>query len=195
MFLGHQSSAIVTVLMQLDVDLLLEKIWNSILVSGHQLFTTIGVKFIERIPRTVWSFVEGIVGYDTVSHMDPARMPMMGMNDVGGTGTPNLRHWSKNLRSNLFINNNKVEYDTSGLLTSLANTKIALFVGKNDALAQPLDFQRLLGVLPSNNVKSWVINDYNHLDYMWAKDADVLVQQPMYSWLATTLNHQELKLY
>jgi hypothetical protein len=44
-----------------------------------------------------------------------------------------------------------------------------LFVGGNDALVQPSDYSRLINLLPSN-VKSKSIEDYNHLDYMWAAD-------------------------
>jgi pimeloyl-ACP methyl ester carboxylesterase len=190
MFLGHQSSSLVTTLMMVNFDYLLEDAFNSVLVKGHSLFTGIGPYFIDKLPRTVWSFVESIVGYDKVSHMDPSRMPMMAQNDVGGTGTPNLRHWSHNLRGTRFTNKNDVEYDTSVLLSSLANTKIALFVGKNDALAQPLDFERLVGILPHQNLKYWVLEDYNHLDYMWAKDADQLVDKEMYEWLASANSHK-----
>jgi len=46
------------------------------------------------LPRTVWAFVEAIVGFDKTSHMSPERIPMMAKNDIGGTGTYNLKHWS-----------------------------------------------------------------------------------------------------
>ena len=35
--------------------------------------------------------VQSIVGIDAASHMNPARMPVMAQNDVGGTGTHNLK--------------------------------------------------------------------------------------------------------
>ena len=76
-------------------------------------------------------------------------MPMMARNDVGGTSTHNLNHWSRNMRNNRFADYSGKNYDTSGLEQSFANTSILLFIGKNDVLAQPDDYNRLLPLLPS----------------------------------------------
>jgi len=54
------------------------------------------------MPRTVWMFVQTIVGIDTTSHMNPARMPMMAKNDVGGTGITNLLHWIQLIKTKRF---------------------------------------------------------------------------------------------
>ena len=59
------------------------------------------------------------------------------------------------------------------LKRNLADTNLLLFVGANDALSQPDDFVMLEELLPESTVVR--LGDYNHLDYMWAQDADVLV--------------------
>ena len=59
-----------------------------------------------------------------------------------------------------------------------------LFVGANDALVQPSDYSRLLNLLPGN-VKSKSIEDYNHLDYMWASDINSYVNNDVREFLAS----------
>jgi pimeloyl-ACP methyl ester carboxylesterase len=66
----------------------------------------------------------------------------------------------------------------------LASVPTLLFVGGNDALVQPADFQRLLALLPAS-VKSKNIDDYNHLDYMWAEDINKYVNDDVRAFLAS----------
>jgi hypothetical protein len=120
--------------------------------------------------------------------MDPARMPMMGRNDVGGTGTHNLRHWDQNMKNSKFADIDGNEYDTSVLMKNLANTKMCMFVGANDALAQPEDFALLEALLPEKQVTTFHLDDYNHLDYMWAKDTPTLILPNLYKWLDESFN-------
>ena len=150
--------------------------------SGYSRFDTlvnkVSPKFINLIPRTVWTFVELIVGTDKKSHMDPRQMPMMGRNDVGGTGMWNIEHYRQLVYSTEFLTPSRpnlppaAPYDTSKLKKNLADTKIHLFVGSIDAFSQPGDVSRLVDSLPSENVEVTAITDYNHLDYMWARDVD-----------------------
>ena len=108
---------------------------------------------------------------------------MMADNDVGGTGTTNLKHWAQNMKSNRFADIDGKDYDTSVLKTRLANTKLALFVGANDALSQPEDFALLKNLLPAEMTTVFPIDDYNHLDYMWAEDTDKIIHPDLYKWL------------
>jgi hypothetical protein len=59
-----------------------------------------------------------------------------------------------------------------------------LFVGSNDALVAPKDFSILKGSLPEI-CKIVDINDYNHLDYMWAADANQYVNKEVFSFFQT----------
>ena len=122
--------------------------------------------------------------------MDPGRIPVMAMNDVGGTGTHNLKHWSYNMRNAGFKDYNGKNYDTSVLKKNLANTDMLLFVGANDALSQPGDVTLMMKVLPQDHLKVVNIADYNHLDYMWASDANTYVNNELYHWLGVPADIQ-----
>lgn len=107
MFVGNQSSDVMTAAVKYDLDIVMAKIFDSILVFDFrayfdQFIFWIAPRAICYIPRTVWTFVSGIVGYDEALHMDYSRLPMMGRNDVGGTGAINLKHWAQNVRSGKF---------------------------------------------------------------------------------------------
>lgn len=130
--------------------------------------------------------------------MDLGMLPMMGRNDVGGTSSKNLLHWVQMVRSGYFqqfdygADGNMIQYGsqyppqygTENFKTLLANVKMLLFVGGNDALVQPSDYSRLLKLLPGN-VKSKSIVDYNHLDYMWAGDINSYVNDDVREFLAS----------
>lgn len=93
MYLGHQTSIMATLGIELGWDLWLEEhMWSILWIKqGTSLLSDLVVKFspalLTLVPRTTWSFVQGIVGFDDVSHMDTQQMPMMARNDVGGTST------------------------------------------------------------------------------------------------------------
>ena len=76
------------------------------------------------------------------------------------------------------------QYKTSNFNTLLSNVKMLPFVGGNDALVQPADYSRLLNLLPAN-VKSKKVDDYNHLDYMWAADVNQYVNNDVREFLAS----------
>ena len=76
---------------------------------------------------------------------------------------------------------------------------LCLFYGDRDALIPEANFQLLQDqVLPkgesigplhqkSGNVEIHKISDYNHLDYMWAKDASDLVNTPLRTFLTNVM--------
>lgn len=179
MFIGNQSSSLVNLFMDLGIDVWLEDHLDSILwlQNGSSKLNTFiynyAPYFLDIVPRTTWAFVSAIVGFDKVSHMDPQRMPMMARDDVGGTSTVNLKHWGLLASNGKFTDLQGADYDVSKLKANLASTNLLLFVGANDALSHPGDFAMLESLLPSASVER--IGDYNHLDYMWAKDADIFV--------------------
>jgi pimeloyl-ACP methyl ester carboxylesterase len=77
MFIGNQSSSAVDLCIDLGIDVWLEDHLNSILwlQDGSSMLNTLiynySPYFLEIIPRTTWAFVEAIVGFDKISHMDP----------------------------------------------------------------------------------------------------------------------------
>jgi lysosomal acid lipase/cholesteryl ester hydrolase len=130
--------------------------------------------------------------------MDLGMLPMMGRNDVGGTSTKNLLHWVQMVRAGYFqmfdygTDGNMIaynqtyppQYNTANFATQLAGVKQMHFVGGNDALVQPSDYARLVKLLPAN-LKSKTIEDYNHLDYMWAADVNQYVNDDVREFLAS----------
>jgi lysosomal acid lipase/cholesteryl ester hydrolase len=157
----------------------------------------VGPAFLHAFPRFVWNIVQTVVGFDKEQHLDLAMLPMMGRNDVGGTSTKNLLHWVQMVRAGYFqqfdfgnatLNqiaygqNYPPVYNTANFKTNLAHVQMLLFAGGNDALVAPSDYAKLLNLLPGN-VKSKVIEDYNHLDYMWSADVNEYVNDDVMSFL------------
>jgi len=58
-----------------------------------------------------------------------------------------------------------------------------LFVGAKDALTVAKDFKTLKGLLP-DGISVENIGDYNHLDYMWAEDADKFVNEKVLDYFS-----------
>ena len=77
-------------------------------------------------------------------------MPMMARNDIGGTGTHNLNHWAKNIKTKKFADFQGNLYDVSKLKTTLNNTELLLFDGANDAFSEPADCAMLEKLLPQH---------------------------------------------
>ena len=76
--------------------------------------------------------------------MNPARMPKWAVNDIGGTGTTNVKHWEQNMLTGRFASFARPgkpaqDYPVEKLAHSLNNTDLMIFVGENDALSQPGD--------------------------------------------------------
>jgi len=118
---------------------------------------------------------------------------MMAKNDVGGTGGVNMRHWDQLVRTGKFESLDRsaeggpksVPYPTEKLSKNLANTEFLLLSGTKDAFSQPEDVEILKSLLPNDKINHVVIDDYNHLDYMWAKDVDKNVNGHVYDFFKT----------
>lgn len=50
-------------------------------------------------------------------------------------------------------------------------TPVALFTGTNDFLADPIDVENLMGHLTNSMVYHKDIDEWEHLDFIWAMDA------------------------
>lgn len=109
----HHKSVLVKTLDLLEVpDLLHEYVWEFMYIPS---ISTYAAPFLHFFPRTVWTFVETVVGFDQQYHIDLGSLPMMGRNDVGGTSTKNLLHWIQNARSGKFA---KFDYGKQGNLAA-----------------------------------------------------------------------------
>lgn len=96
----NQRSVFVKTLDLLEIpDLVYEYMWEFLYVPA---ISDYAAPFLHYLPRTVWNFIETVVGFDVSYHLDLGSLPMMGRNDVGGTSTKNLMHWIQNIRSGNF---------------------------------------------------------------------------------------------
>ena len=76
-----------------------------------------------------------------------------------------------------------MNYNVSVLKESLKDTNMILFVGEQDALSQPKDVEKLLPLLPEDKFKVVNVQDYNHLDYMWAQDIDEKINKEFLNFI------------
>jgi len=171
-----------------------EEMDNVLYLPGF--FAGIGTYFCSFMPRTVWNGVQSIVGYDRQPHIDLGQLPMMARNDVGGTSTKNMVHWVQMIRSQNFQKfdygkegNMKAygqesapKYDISSFDFRLRNVPCLLFVGDNDVLVEDKDFQQLMQAMPAQT-EVVRLNDYHHLDYMWAIDASNLIYDKVHDFV------------
>lgn len=74
--------------------------------------------------------------------------------------------------------NNPPEYKLENV-----KAKIALYCGQNDWLAQPGDVETLSQALP--NVVARHLKNFNHIDFVWAIDAQKIVWNEMLSNMRT----------
>jgi hypothetical protein len=67
--------------------------------------------------------------------MSNKQMPMMARNDVGGSGTANLKLLMANIRNGTFADKNGTPYPVENLKHNLENTDILLLAGTQDSFS------------------------------------------------------------
>jgi len=125
-----------------------------------------------------------IGGCNTAANCDPGNMNLSQVpvysGHIGGASVQCLVHYLQLARVSTFQyydygpEGNMQHYNTTTPpdydLTKV-NVPVAIFNGDNDNFADPVDVQRLEKILP-NLVFSHDENEYEHLDFVWAIDAD-----------------------
>jgi len=135
MYLRYINSPFILLLLETGIDKLVFKYFDEFfwLKDGYDHFDTFVYNWaptiLTFIPRTTWTFVQGIVGVDEVSHMSNKRMPMMARNDVGGTSSINLKFLMTNIRNKTFADISGKDYAVETLKERLSNTEILLLAG------------------------------------------------------------------
>lgn len=110
-------------------------------------------------------------------------MGVMASHEPGGTSVKNILHWMQLLRTDQI---KKFDYGKEENIKKYGaelppfynienlkkfNVKKFLFVGTKDYLANLIDFERLKESLNKEELNIYYVEDYNHLDYLWAVDA------------------------
>ena len=142
--------------------------------DGYDLTTTVcyyaTMYGMYLFPRASYSIVEGFVGYDRKRHVDYNRWPVMGAHQMGGASSTDLIHYASLIRTGRFNDRNGTDYPLHHLKERLAHADILLFQGEWDNYVKDQDIAKLLSFLPNNKTEHYKIPDYNHVDYMWADD-------------------------
>ena len=184
LYVDHIGSEMMKAMADADFDRYIHKRVNALLFfrPSHNCFDKYTLDFMPAVisffPRATWAFVQGLIGFNEVSHMDVGRMPMMARNDVSSTSTQNLAHWTQLVRTGKIETfaadeTRRIPYEIGKLRTNLKSTKMLIFRGTTDGCVVEADFAKLIALLPASQIKEIVtVKDYNHLDYMWAKDVD-----------------------
>jgi lysosomal acid lipase/cholesteryl ester hydrolase len=140
-------------------------------------FCAYGTKFIS-------GFTEGM-------NWSPTRMAVIASHEPGRASLRTGIHWmqmagkgglpmfdfgeAKNVEK--YGQSTPPQYPVENL--KLLNTPMLLARGRSDPFIDEIDFSYLLKVLPHENVQNIRVNDWGHLDYLWATNANTMVYAPL----------------
>lgn len=136
--------------------------------------------------HTVQAYCENIIFLlcGPSKYMNQSRIPVVVGHDPAGTSVKNILHFTQMVYSKQFqmfnygsIKDNMIHYNqTTPPLYDITQVKlpVALFSATNDWLADPADVQFIRKNLP-NIVYDQVIDDWDHLDFLWALDATQII--------------------
>lgn len=148
-------------------------------------------------PRFVEIIVTTITGYTKRRNFDISRFPLLFLNEPGGSSAQNLLHWMQLMR----CEEPSVKMFDFGLIGNLEhygksqppdyNIKalkslefpMYLFAGTKDSIVSAKDFETLIARLPKDKVQHEYIDDYGHLDYVWANNAHLILYPKIIEFL------------
>ncbi|XP_033644258.1 gastric triacylglycerol lipase-like [Asterias rubens] len=124
-------------------------------------------------------FVLSMFGGYSKEHMNATRLPVYVQNTPAGTSVWNMDHWGQMVESKKCCmydfgpSGNLQHYNQTTppeYLIQNMETKVALFYGMRDTLADPTDVKLLIPKL-KNLFYNKSIPTYGHMDFIWAVDA------------------------
>jgi len=141
---------------------------------------------IKLFPRILPFAVQLIAGSTKNQTLDLDRMSFLAASEPGGTSVQNLMHWMQLVRNGGF---SKFDYGKAKNLEKYGTTEapsyevknlgkisfpLYLLVAKCDNIIGWSDYAELKKLLPKGFSEAEV-DDYGHLDYIWADDAHVKI--------------------
>ncbi|CAI2370464.1 unnamed protein product [Moneuplotes crassus] len=200
MYVENQRSPIITLLKVSGVSTLLKWLdFNNLLI--WPTIVNVSLKSIVRpLRKTVFRFIQMIVGLKKEVSVDLSRMPVMGRHEPGGTNLQNMMHWLQMVVTGNFARYNygKEEnlrvygqedapfYDLEVLKENIKDLDMFLIRGSIDVFVAQEDFDKLLDVLAfklGTTLNYKVVKDYDHLDYIWADSSYEEVALPVLEFL------------
>ncbi|KAH0955978.1 hypothetical protein HN011_008776 [Eciton burchellii] len=189
-FLSNQRSPLITFLMHI-YDLLE---WGSVICNIHHIFprnkwqSYILSTFTRNIPRTLeslcyfWFYI--IAGFGS-NQLDKSMLSLILGHFPAGSSTKQVWHFANIIHSGLF---RKFDYGVKTNLKLYGSTQppkytlervkvpVALFYSDNDLVIHHKDVQKLANTLPNViEVKKVTYEKFNHIDYIWGRDARTLL--------------------
>jgi len=172
-------------LAEYDGDYLLYLLGQTEFAPSTPIFEAI-LSFLCRLDNNLCvSTMCALMGCDS-NNWNNTRWPVYAHHDPAGTSAKNIAHFAQLVRQNKYqmFDYGKGNQDHYGQKTpplydlSKLKTKIALFTGTQDYLADPKDFSRLKGELPQNLIVDTLnVDEYSHIDFIWGVDASTKIYQ------------------
>ncbi|CAK87989.1 unnamed protein product (macronuclear) [Paramecium tetraurelia] len=133
--------------------------------------------------KFLFSITNLICGYPLQNKIDLKKFGFMVSHEPGGTSTKTLVQWMQFYRNGTFSyfdygrSRNITEYGQSVPpkynVENLCQLKIPkyFYIGSKDVIADEKDLQKTIPLFDPSTLQIKIINDYAHLDYVWAIDA------------------------
>lgn len=142
-----------------------------------------------------------ICGFTQSNHFNASRLSVMASHEPGGASLRTLNHWIQMIGKPGFPYYDfgpELNQKTYGQKTApqypvknLQNLKIPILLvqGGKDVLVADEDFHGLLAVMPAEFLQTIIVDDWNHLDYLWATDASILAYPQIIKFLNEAETH------
>lgn len=181
-YLGHLESPI-RYLSDLSTNLLYDLLGRKDFLPDSNFIRWIGKEVCgKKIPGFLCEEVLFLFGGYDAKEMNESRIPVYTGHNPAGTSVQNLIHYAQAVRTGHFqmfdfgpeVNMKKYKQTTPPKYNiSNIKTKTALFSGTADWLVVPVDVARVAKEL-NTLVEHIVIQDWEHLDFIWAMQAPSL---------------------
>ncbi|KAI6220114.1 Hydrolase, alpha/beta domain protein [Aphelenchoides fujianensis] len=140
----------------------------------------------------VCSSIIFLIAGPEVDGLNQTRMGVITAHAPAGTSTENILHWTQ-----MVISGRMQKYDFGSAkdnrqhygqtvppdydLSRIQGAKLHLYSSKADTLADPSDIEHFLipNIQPKNIVEHVILEDFSHVDFVWALEANALVYQPI----------------
>uniref|UniRef100_A0A7S3NBS5 Lipase n=1 Tax=Euplotes harpa TaxID=151035 RepID=A0A7S3NBS5_9SPIT len=199
MYVNHMESPIATLAVTLKLDMIFKFFGLNNILLWPKIVNVSLKDLVVRIRRTIWRLIQLICGVGAEINIDLDRMPVMGRREPGGSSLNNMIHWIQLMKTDKFqmmdygADNMQVygqpappEYNTEIMKDNLKDLDMLLIRGSTDSLVTETDFRKLLDHLKDKigkSLKYEVVENYSHLDYIWAKDSMELINKPVIDFL------------
>jgi len=139
-------------------------------------------------------FLNIITGYSPLSNFNVSQMPSMTRFEPGGTSVSNLIHWVQAFVTGDFgmhdfgpATNKRFYNQTTPPQWPIAQiaTDVVLFMSATDTMATPTCVAKTVSQMPHDRVvATYVVDNFNHLDFTWAVNAHTVVYPNLLAELA-----------